>query len=201
MPIITSLVTAPKREPVELQDIERHLRLDIDYPEEQELLELYITAARKRVEDLTGRKLIHQVWKYYLEDWPTGDYIKIPYPPLYALTSNAIKYRDSDYTEQTMDSGDYRVLTNIEPGRITLDYGATWPSDTLIGNAEAIYIEYTCGYGTGRTNVPEELRIAIMQIVGTMYENRETTSPQIIVEVPQTAYMLIEPFRVSRLGL
>lgn len=199
MPIITTLVTAPTREPVELQDIERHLRLDIDYPEEQELLQLYITAARKRVEALTGRKLMNQTWKYYLEDWPEGDYIKVPYPPLVSVSS--VKYRDSDYTEQTMDSGDYRVLTNIEPGIIALDYGAVWPSDTLIGNAEAIYIEYICGYGTARTSVPEELRIAIMQIVGTLYESRETTSPQMIVEVPETAYMLIEPFRISRLGI
>ena len=47
MPITTSLVTAPKTEPIELQDIKNHLRLDIDFETEQALLESYITAARK----------------------------------------------------------------------------------------------------------------------------------------------------------
>ena len=199
MPIIATLVTAPKRKPVELTDLEMHLRLDIDYPTEQPLLEMYITAATKRVEQITGRRLINQTWRYYMAEWPAGDYFKLPNPPLVSVTS--VKYRDSDFAEQTMSSGEYRVLTNIEPGRVALDYGEVWPSDTLIDNTEAIYTEYICGYGAGRPDVPENLRLAIMQLVGHQYENRETTSSQAIVEVPDTAYALIEPYRVARFGL
>jgi len=199
MPFITSLSTAPEEEPVELQDLMYHLRLDINFASEEKLLQTYITAARKRIEQLTGRAFMQQTWIYYMEDWPLGEYFRLPYPPLISVSS--VKYRDSDYTEQTMDSGDYRVLTNIEPGQVALDYGASWPSDTLIDNAEAIYTTFVCGYGTDIDDVPEPLRVAIMQLVAHMYENRETTGVQTIYNVPDTAYTLIEPYRIARFGL
>ena len=67
--MITELVTVPKREPVELTDLEMHLRLNIDYAAEQPLLESYISAARKLVEQILGRALMQQTWIYYMENW------------------------------------------------------------------------------------------------------------------------------------
>jgi len=200
MSFITSLITAPEEEPVELQDLMYHLRLDINFATEEKLLQTYITTARKRLEQITGRAFMRQTWIYYMEDWPSNDYFKLPYPPLYSVTS--VKYRDSDYTENTMDTDDYRVLTNIEPGRVALDYGATWPSETLIGNSEAIYTTFVCGYGTDVNDVPEPIRVAIMQLVAHYYEMREPTiTGTILTKVPDITYTLIEPYRVSRFGL
>jgi uncharacterized phiE125 gp8 family phage protein len=199
--MITELATngAPKREPVELTDLEMHLRLDIDYPTEQPLLESYISAARKLIEQITGLALMQQTWLYYMENWPRGDFFKLPYPPLISVTS--VKYRDSDYVEREQAAGERRVLTKVKPGRVALDYGEVWPSDTLIDNAEAIYTEFICGYGTARTDVPEPIRVAIMQLVGHLYENREKTSVQQLMDVPYTVFNLVESYRVSRFGL
>ena len=46
---------------------------------EDSLITDLITSAREHVEDILRRKLITQTWKYYLQEWPPNDFIKIPF--------------------------------------------------------------------------------------------------------------------------
>lgn len=196
--MITTLDTAPTEEPITRASFKEHARISIN--DDDEYIDSLIVTVRKQVEQITGRALVTQTWILYLPDWPAGDFIKIPYPPLQSVTS--VKYRDSDYTEYTMDSGDYRVLTNVEPGRVALDYGAVWPSETLIGNSEAIYIEFVAGYGDDRTDVPEDIRHACMMLVSHYYEMREPLLVGMTVnEVPMTVNRLLADHRRMRFGL
>jgi len=174
-----TLVTAPTVEPVTVADIKSHLR--IDTTDEDTLIEDYITAAREYCERYQNRAYITQTWNLTLNDFPDGDEIEIPLPPLQSITS--IKYYGTDDTEYTLSTDDYMVDTDSEVGRVVLKYAKTWPSITL-RPANAVVIQFVAGYGDADTDVPERIKQAIKLLVGHLYENREATSIRSIVNVP-----------------
>lgn len=193
----TSIVTPPTVEPISRALFKEHGRISTDA--DDDYIDNLIKAVRRQVEQITNRALLSQTWQLFLASWPAGETITLPYPPLQSVTS--VKYRESDYTESTMPSGDYRVLTNVEPGQVTLDYGDTWPSETLIGNDEAIYIEYVCGYGGDRLDVPDDIRHACLMLMAHYYEMREPTiTGTIISKVPDTVDRLLADHRRMRFG-
>ena len=120
------LITAPTIEPVALGDLKLHLRIDVDAVDEDEYLEALVTSARGHVEDVTGRKLLTQTWDYFLNEWPSADFIKLPFGNLQdgAGVAPIITWKDTDGTVTTLTvTTDYLVETNGEGiGRIVLPY-------------------------------------------------------------------------------
>ncbi len=174
-------VTTATSEPVSLGEAKRHLRLSTDTGVEDTLLNGLITASRIRCEDYTGRRLLTQTHKVYLDEWPLENHIDLPYPPLLAIQSSSVSYKDSEETLNLMlASGDngWEVDIAAEPGRLVLDYNNDWPSVTLWDN-NPISIQFICGYGTtdagDATKVPEPLKLGMKMLIGHWYENRENT--------------------------
>ena len=141
---------------------------------EGDLLNDLITTAREHVEDITRRALLTQTWDYYLNDWPSGNAIILPFGNLASVTS--ISYKDTDGTETTLtETTDYLVETNGEGfGRIVLPYGESWPSDVLYPS-NPIKIRFVCGW-TAAPDVPGRIRTAVKMIAADLYENREAQS-------------------------
>ena len=185
-------VTAPSVEPVTASGIGQHLRLT-DYSLEETYLDGLITAARQYVEQVLGRKLIYQTYDYFLNDFPGGDFIELPYPTLSGVDS--VKYYDTDITEATFSSDDYVVDADSEPGRIVLKYGETWPTVQL-HTSNPIHIRFSCGYGSAATDVPEGIIHAIKLLVADMYENREITIIGTISSTLKTVDRLLWPYRM-----
>ena len=172
MKLITT--TPPSVEPVSLLEVKLHLRLAVDetsataYNQEDDLLNALIKTAREKVEQYTGRALLTQTKKMYLDRWPDGNSKAIPYPPLQTVTS--VKYRPVDSEAYTTFT-DYEADIVSVPGRIVLKPNASWPSDVL-HHLNPIEIIFTCGYGATSASVPAAIRSAILLIVSDMYENR-----------------------------
>ena len=89
-----------------------------------------------------------------------------------ATASGIIKYYGTDNTVYYMDGSDYFVDTKSEPGRISLAYGEVWPSTTL-RPANGVCIVFTAGYGSAASSVPQNIKAAILLLLGHLYENRE----------------------------
>lgn len=140
----TSLVTAPARLPVTLADVKAHLR--ITGTDEDGLLYGLIMGATDMAERFCNRRLVRQTWKLFLDDWPAGDFIALPFGQLQSVTH--VKYTDTDDTESTFSSSYYSVDTDDEPGRIVLDYGQSWPSVSL-APLNPIEVQFVCGYFVG----------------------------------------------------
>lgn len=187
------LKTAPAAEPLALAELKMHLRVTSSAEDD------YITAlgkaARRRVEEMTGRALVNQTWYLYLDHWPAEDRIRLPRAPLSSITSLA--YVDSAGTINTF-SGDYwDADTNATPGELVLTYGSGWPSATLRPNSP-IVVEYVAGYGATGASVPEELKQAIYLMAGLWYAQREPiivgTS---VAQVPGILPDLLTPYTVE----
>jgi uncharacterized phiE125 gp8 family phage protein len=193
----TTIKTAPTKEPITRTLFKEHGR--ITTTDDDDYIDNLIKAVRRQVEQVTGRALITQTWEYFMDGWPRGDYFKLPYPPLQSVTS--VKYLESDATISTMSSGEYIVDTDSEPGRVVLDYGESWPSETLLP-ANPIYTEFKCGYGDNRLDVPDDIRHAMLMLCAHYYEMREPTiTGTILTPVPDTVDRLLADHRRSRFGL
>lgn len=166
--MIAKIKTAPAAEPISASEAKLHCRVDI--ATDDTLIANLITAAREKVEEWTWEALISQTWYLYLDAWPAGTKLKLPFPPLQSVT--AITYTDEDGTGYTMSSDDYMVDAYSEPGRIVLKSGSSWPAETL-QEAVGIRVEFVAGYGAAGSNVPQRYRQAILLLVSHWYENRE----------------------------
>lgn len=167
-PIIAlDIVTQPAVEPLTTTDAKAHLR--VDSSSEDTLIASYVTAARSYYEQAIWRALVTQTWAMRLEQWPDGECMVLPKPPLQSVTS--IVYTDSDGTAHTMPTSDYIVYAQ-DPGRIWLAFNASWPSATL-RPGPSIVITFVAGYGVA-ADVPEIDKQAIRLLLGHFYENRES---------------------------
>jgi uncharacterized phiE125 gp8 family phage protein len=186
-----SLVTGPTTDPVTLAEAKAHCRIGIT--EDDGLLAGYILAARHYVEGQTHRMMLTQTWDCTFDYcWPTkGCYrhIAIPLSPVQSVTS--VSYVDEDGATQTLASDQYTVVTNRSKAFIVPAYNVYWPSIRWV--PDAITVRAIVGY----TQTPDELRQAILMLVGHLYEHRESvTEGQPLTEVPMSVEALISPFRV-----
>ncbi len=179
---------------------EAKTHLNITFATDDTLITAYIGAATQYCEQYCVRKLINQTWYLYLDEWPVGSFLEMPFGTLQSITS--IKYYDVDDTEYTFSSGDYTVDTASVPGRVVLKYNETWPTESLRPD-NPILIEYVTGYGAAQANIPDENIIhALKMMVAHFYENREplyiSTNSNTVTPLPMAVDALLYPFRVWR---
>lgn len=165
------LITGPAAEPVSLTEAKLHLRVDSDA--DNALIPGLITAARMLCESYQSRAYLAQTLELRLDAWPREREIELPRPPLALVTS--VKWKDSEGTEHTMDTDEYLVDTDSEPGRIVLADGCSWPSGELYP-AGAVAVRYAAGAALA-ASVPQNVKQAILLTVGDWYQDRQSGSP------------------------
>lgn len=161
------LTVPPVLEPWTTAEVKAAPALRIDSDVDDVAVAGQIVSARQETEEHTGRALITQTWRLPLAAWPALDYIELPRSPLISVTS--VTYYDTDDTSAVLAAANYTVVTDSEPGRITLDFGESWPATTL-RPADAIQIVFVAGYGVNSSDVPQPIRQAIILKIRQLYE-------------------------------
>lgn len=133
------VIKEPTVEPVAVDEVKTHLR--VDTTDEDALIGVYISAARRWVETYTRRSLVRQTRRYRLDRFE-GAAIELPNSPLRAV--DAITYVDSNGAEQTWTSTLYRVDADSDIPRIEPAYGESWP--TTRDAVNAVSVQYSAGY-------------------------------------------------------
>lgn len=180
-----ALVTAATHEPLSIEELKAHLRVDTD--DEDATIDSLQSAVRKYCETFTGRQFVSATYDQTFEGWENKMLLDLP--PLSSVTS--VKYYDEDGVEQTLSDSIYDVVTNVEPGLIRLAYDQSWPTHRC--QNEPITIRYVAGYGEAPA-VPETIKQVIRLLVGHFFENREAVA---LLQRGQTFGEL--PMAVSRL--
>ena len=81
------------------------------------------------------------------------------------------------------------------PGRVKQADGESWPA--VSDNPQAVVITFVAGYGTGTTDVPEGIRLAIRMLTSHWYESREPiVIGTIVAKIPTTVDALLMQYRV-----
>ena len=192
MPLM--LVTPPQGEPLSLAETKAFLRLDTT--DNDVAVSDLITAARQRVETVTGLALLSQGWRLVLDDWPPGRIVDMVLAPLASV--DAVRVIDADGVAATIDPVDYLADTTSRPARLVLRSTRQWAKPGR--EAGGIEIDFTAGYGSDASSVPLPLRQAVMHLVTEAYENREGGKPQSHPgRLSPIVAQLIGPYRRARL--
>lgn len=180
-------VARPSADPVELDEAKHHLR--VNGTNDDSLIKRLIRSAADQIEGPhgCGIAITQQQWDLVFDAFPSC--IEIPLVPLAQVDS--IKYIDLDAVEQTLSSATYEV--DVYRGRVRPVSGSSWPSTKTVFNA--VSVRFTCGY----SDVPEDLKAAVLLIVGDRYAHREDTiTGTIVSELPSGVAAILNSYRVGR---
>jgi len=183
---MNKLKTAPADFPVEFEEVKTHLR--IDGTDEDDYIQSLIIAATQYCENFQNRAYVTQTWELWLDEWPNYFELKAP------LISVTIDYYNTSDTKATVSSSDYYVDTKSSPGRVSLNYSKSWPSTTL-RPINGICVTYVCGYGYSE-NVPQNVKQAILLLIGHWFENREASTDKPLSTIPLAVDSLLWQERV-----
>ena len=211
----------PAAEPVSLLMAKNHLR--VDFVDDDALISTYIQAAREWAENYTQRAFFTQTIVLSLDAFPLYEYgngtvlpmqqrgypyfsaywdplaIRLPRPA--ALAVSSITYLDVTNTQQTLDPTAYYVDITSEPARIVPKPSFTWPS-TQVYLPGAVQITYTTGsYGDGVevNNCPAAVKIAMLLIIGHLYEHREENTELALKTLPMGATNWLDTVRIDQM--
>lgn len=175
-----TLVTPPTTEPVSVSDAARNVFGDSTYDATK--LTRDISAARKMAESYCEMSFINQTWKMTLSQFPLANHINkkgaIYLPRGLAQSITSVTYVDSSETSQTLTEGTEFVLkTTGNVSRLELKDGYNWPSVSTVSD-EAVTITWVSGLGETLPSGYNDIEVAILLMVGTLYEIRQTVAGQ-----------------------
>ena len=198
------VVTPPATEPVYIDMIKRHCRVDSDY--DDDLLTGYATTARVLVENWLDRALITQELLFSMTssppptasplvpqslivfplNWPPVIRKPIAIPRAPCVSVKSVQWGQVDDMGPA-DPDDYILNLMVEPAQIMLKA----PLVPMIP-AMAMQIDYIAGYGDTGDEVPWLIRHAILMLTASLYENRGDVN----AEMPDAAYSIMTPYRL-----
>lgn len=155
------LIAAPTTLPVSLAEAKMNGR--IDGTTEDALITAYIQAALATAERGCGVAFEPQTWQVTLDSF--GGEISLPFGPVASVVS--IAYDDEDGDPQTVPSEGYTL-----DGETILPVG-DWPAGSNVR------VQWIAGTGT-----PADVRVAILLMVQSYYENRAAVVPGSVSTLP-----------------
>jgi uncharacterized phiE125 gp8 family phage protein len=182
-------IVAPTDEPVHIDEVLEYCR--ITNRRSDRLIERWIRAARRKVETDARVQLMAATWRMTFDQfpyqwnvdrqndlyqvrqdgrntWALQQVIQMPLPPLQSIVQ--VAYQDLNSQQEVVDPTTYQVDTVSKPGRLLPSYGLVWPIALL--EANAVLVDFVAGY-SGRSAVPDNLVLAIMELVSHWYSHRE----------------------------
>lgn len=181
-----NLSTAPSALPVSLEEAKGHMGVDFDDNDNEIVGAIY--AATADAEHYINGPICTQSWIQKFDRFPACYFIELAKYPVQAIT--AIRYVDIDDTLQTLSTDVYDLDPDRNPSLIYLKPDQVWPGDcrSLTNDVE---IEFVAGW----TNVPPEIKQAVLVQVADLYENRENSIIGTIWTPTKTYERLLSPHR------
>lgn len=179
-------------EVVSLSDVKNQLRITTTADDDS--LRLFIAACRRYVEHFLGKTLVTSTWEWKVDCFSSC--MVMPMGPVQSITS--IQYVDANGDTQTLSSSNYQF---DKRGRLKPAYGLSWPSTR--SQFDAVTVTYVAGE-THAGNVPEDIKHALLLLVGSADVGRENTvigAGVVVSELPEwfSAQALLAPHKEWRL--
>jgi len=172
--MIKSVVTDATFEPLTIEEVKAHLRVDLDNTDEDQFYLALIKAARRHAEKYLRMDLCQKTYDIYFDKFK--DEMQIETYPVNSVTS--IKYYDQNNVLQTLATADYITDLVSEIARIEI---VTTPS--IYDKYNAVVIRAVCGF-TSQAAVPENIKAGMLLFIGHLDTNREATSEKTLTEIP-----------------
>jgi hypothetical protein len=210
--ILPVTLASPSREPVTLEQLRGHVR--VDDSADDRLLRSYLVAARERAESILGRPIVPRTVRATFERWPcagdagfwlsgAGGWGGPSFPqrrdqlvlgtPVSSI--DAIRYTDTTQTQVAWTG----FIARTSPGEVTRVRPATGQDWPTLGIDPVITLDATAGF----VIIPEAIVAAILLIAAHFYLNREevlTGTRLVAIQLPLGAGDLLAPYRWRWIG-
>ena len=184
---VNTLATASLFTTAEAKDF-----LKVDTTADDTLIDNLIKAATQSCEIYTNRYFLDTLVTQYADKWV--DIENLYKSPVSAITH--IKYYDSDDSLQTLAGTVYLLDEVSQPARIGLKPNQSYPN--IANRINAVAVQYTVGYGTASTDVPEGIRQAVLMTIANWYENRQTViTGRTATELPLSSQYLLNQYKIQ----
>jgi Phage gp6-like head-tail connector protein len=197
------VVTPPAKEPVDLEVVRKHCRVDHDH--DDELLTLYTAAARQWAEAWLNRALIRQELRYQIThsppatpsplvpqslivfplNWPPLIRRPIALPRAPCVEVTAVRWGCVDDL-RVADRRLYSVNLGVEPAQIMI-----MPGLAPVIPSMSVVFEFTAGWDEPEL-VPMPIKSAILLLTAFLYEGRGDVDSA----GPAAAWQLLAPYRL-----
>jgi hypothetical protein len=209
-PFQLKLVTAPSETAVTVAEAKEYLRIDNNL--EDLRVQLMIESATSVLENYLSLKFITQVWDIFFDQFPStmkNDWwdgsrdisiseLVTPDQNIFFPLGIAQSFDQfstySDDEEFAEDKTRYSFDSVGGRTRVGLKLGGVWPQ-TILRSNNGIRFRFTFGFGN-KAAVPSEIRMAILEFVAHIYENR---GDQNEMKIPPHILTMIEHHRRQKL--
>lgn len=179
---------------VELDIVKAYLR--IDGTDDDALLTLLIQNATLIAEKFTRREFLNKGFRTYRDSF--GRCIELEKSKLQSVEN--VKYIDVNNVEQTLDPSDYSITNESLYSRIYPAFEKEFPVSRHQGYQNVI-IEFTAGYGDASTDIPADIKQAILLMVSDLYANRGdccscTNADGSVTITPSSAKAILDQYRI-----
>lgn len=179
-----------------IAEMGQHLRLGTGFADdgsEDAALEVYLRSALSAIEARTGKALFRRRFSWSIHRWHGAATQGLPVAPVALIESVTIVASSGSTT--VLPSASYSLRKdNHKPAIVAV--GSSLPTIPLDGRAE-IVIE--AGYGTVWTDIPADLRQAVLMLAATYYDHRHGRV-ELGDEISFGIMNLIEPYRALRIS-
>jgi len=151
-------------------DVKNYVRIDTDF--DDSLITYLIIAARIQAESYISRDIVAKSRTYFLSEVGACQQFALPFPPIDEIVSVKSGDKDLEYDKIGLEDIHIKLKERVDIKNVTIVY------TTLGMNTEA-------------------LRVGILQIVSTNYDNRsDFVSNKVQVNMCNSATMILNPHKL-----
>lgn len=187
-------VTPVPQAALPVAEFKDHLRLGSGFADDglqDGLIEAYLRAAMAAIEARIGKMLYRRPFLWVLECWREEEQA-LPVSPVAGITSVTVV--DAEGVETLIPAGAYRLIPDLHRPRL-VGKGVALPTIPTLG---VVKVVFEAGFGPGWTDVPVDLRQAVLLLASEYYEHRHDDTAQ-GAGLPFGVVTLIERWRTVRL--
>ena len=186
-----TVTSAPAVEPISTAEAKEWLRIDTSDTSQDVVLGLLIKGVRRKFEQHTRRSLITQTlsWEADSDDISYG-LATLPRGPVQSITSFTT-YDDSTLTEvPTVEStANYQL---VEGSRVAYRNDG-WEVNRRDRAATIVYI---AGYGNAATDVPEDIKLAMLEMLALRFERRGDENRDLVTPREEAILESVDSYRL-----
>ena len=178
-----------------VQGFKDHLRLGSGFTDgniQDGLIESYLRAAMAAIEARIGKVLIARRFLWVLECWRDGEEQALPVAPVSGVTS--VTLVDAALAQTVVPATSYRLIPDLHRPRL-VGKGTLLPTIPASG---LVRVVFEAGFGAAWTDVPADLRQAVLLLAAEYYEHRHDDATQ-AAGLPFGVVTLIERWRNVRI--
>ena len=177
-----------------VEEMKDHLRMGSGFADDgmqDGLIETYLRAAMAAIEGRIGKMLFRRRFLWVLEGWRDAEQA-LPISPVTEIDSLTLV--DAAGAEVVVPANTYRLIPDLHRPRLA-GKGTSLPA---IPSDGLVKIVFPAGFGAAWTDIPVDLRQAVLLLAGEYYEHRHDDGAQ-AAGLPFGVVTLIERWRTVRI--